>query len=247
MEAKNQTAIVTGGSGGIGRAICLALAKKGVNLVIHYSKNEKAAKETEELCRDYGVQTLLVPADVSDSKDCDRLFREALKLTGGIEILVNNAGITKDNLLLMMKEEDFDQVIRVNLYGSFYCMKKASRIMLKQKYGRIINVSSIVGLHGNIGQVNYAASKAGIIGVTKSLAKELASRNITVNALAPGMIDTDMTANLMGDVREAMLSGIPMGRMGKAEEVAAAAAFLASEEASYITGQVIGIDGGMGC
>ena len=196
-------------------------------------------------CRAYGVNAICLQVDVAKKEDCDRLFEEALELNGRVDILVNNAGITKDNLLLRMSEEDFDKVLQVNLYGSFYCMKAAAKLMLRQKYGRIISISSVVGLYGNAGQVNYAAAKAGIIGMTKSLAKELARKKITVNAVAPGMIETRMTALLPDAVKEQMKQRIPCGRAGKAEEVAFAVRMLADPAASYITGQVISVDGGM--
>ncbi len=242
---EKRTAIITGAARGIGRAIALRLARDGVNVVINYTSAEKEAEETAREAEKLGVQALLVQADVSKEEEVEQLFEKALTLTGRIDILINNAGITRDNLILRMKEEDFDRVIEINLKGSYNCMKKASRIMLKQRYGRIINISSVVGLRGNPGQVNYAASKAGVIGMTKSLAKELASRNITVNALAPGMIETKMSEQMSETAKKQMLSMIPAGRIGRPEDVANAAAFLAGEEAAYITGQVLCVDGGM--
>lgn len=245
MDVSNQVAVVTGGSRGIGRATCIQLAKAGAHVVINYVGNEGAAKETQKQCEQYGVQAVLVQGNVALEADVDRLFEEALKINGRIDILVNNAGITKDNILLRMKTEEFDDVINVNLKGAFLCMKKASRIMLKQRYGRIINLSSVVGLRGNIGQLNYAASKAGVIGMTKSLAKELAARNVTVNVIAPGMIATEMTEEIADAAKEAILSTIPMGKPGEAEDVANAIVFFASKEAAYLTGQVLCVDGGM--
>jgi len=215
-------------------------------VAINYAGNETAAKETEELCAAFGVKTLVIKADVSDGESCKAMVEQVKEAFGKIDILVNNAGITKDKLMIGMSEADFMDVINTNLKGSFMCMQLVSKLMIKQRYGRIINLSSVVGLHGNVGQVNYAASKAGVIGMTKSAAKELASRNITVNAVAPGMIETDMTAVIPEKAKEAMLSGIPMGRAGKPEDIANVVAFLASEEASYMTGQVVSVDGGMG-
>lgn len=244
MEEK-QTALVTGGSRGIGRAVCIRLAKEGIDLVINYSSNRDAAEETAAECEKMGIRTLCVQADVDVEKDVDRLFDEAMKLNGRLDILVNNAGITKDNLLMRMKPEDFDRVLQVNLYGTFYCMKKASRIMLRQRYGRIVNMSSVSGLHGNPGQVNYSAAKAGVVGMTKALAKELAAKNVTVNAVAPGMIDTDMMAAVSDAAREKIAAMVPMRRMGRPEDVAEAVAFFASPSAAYITGQVLCVDGGM--
>ncbi len=245
MSMQKQTALITGAGHGIGRAIALRLAKEGANIVINYTNSEKEAAELALEAESFGVQTLLVKADISREEETAALFEKAMTLSGRLEILVNNAGITRDKLLLRMSEADFDRVIDTNLKGSFLCMKKAARIMLKQRYGRIINISSVVGLRGNAGQVNYAASKAGLIGMTKSLAKELASRNITVNALAPGMIETKMSEQMNDAAKKAMLERIPAGRIGRPEDVANAAAFLASEESSYITGQVLCVDGGM--
>lgn len=245
MLLENKTAIVTGGSRGIGRAICVALAKEGASVVTCYARGAAAAEETVALCKELGVQAVAVQADVSKKEEVDRLFEEALKVTGTVEILVNNAGITRDGLLIRMSDEDFDQVIDANLKGTFYCMRAAAKLMMRKRYGRIVNISSVVGVSGNAGQVNYAASKAGIIGMTKSLAKELGSRNVTANAVAPGFITTDMTEGLPDAVKEQMAKEIPLARMGQPEDVANAVAFLASDQASYITGQVLHVDGGM--
>lgn len=245
MNFAGKTAVVTGGSRGIGRAVCLELAKGGANVVLCYAGNEASAQETVAACEAGGAKALAVKCDVADAQQVKNLMDEAVKAFGRIDILVNNAGITRDGLLMMMKESDFDDVISANLRGTFLCMKAVSRIMMKQRYGRIVNLSSVVGLHGNAGQVNYAASKAGVIGMTKSLAKELASRGVTVNAVAPGFIATDMTAAMTDAAKEATLAAIPMSRLGAPEDVARAIAFLASDEAAYITGQVLAVDGGM--
>ena len=241
----NKVAIVTGGSRGIGRSICEKLASKGVHLVINYTSRQEDAKETARLCKEQGVQVLLVKADVGNYEDCQNLFLEALKINGKIDILVNNAGITRDNLILRLSEKDYLDVIQTNLNGSFYCMKLAAAHMIKNRQGRIINISSVVGVKGNAGQVNYAASKAGVIGMTKSLAREIASRGITVNAVAPGMIETEMTKVLDAGVIQKLQEEIPMKRGGSPQDVANAVIFLASNDASYITGQVLCVDGGM--
>lgn len=245
MNFAGKTAVVTGGSRGLGRAVCLELAKGGANVVFCYAGNEAAAKETTAACEALGAKALAVQCDVAKADEVKALMDAAVKEFGRIDILVNNAGITRDGLLMMMKEEDFDAVIAANLKGTFLCMKAVSRIMMKQRYGRIVNLSSVVGLRGNAGQVNYAASKAGVVGMTKSLAKELASRGVTVNAVAPGFIATDMTAAMTDAAKEATLASIPLQRLGAPEDVAHAVAFLASDEAAYITGQVLCVDGGM--
>ncbi len=244
---EGQTAVVTGGSRGIGRAIVLELARRGADVVINYRGNAEAAEQTAEDARTYGVTALTVQADISTEDGAGLVIAEALKLNGKIDILVNNAGITKDTLMLRMKESDFDAVLHTNLYGAFYCMKAVSRPMMKARYGRIISISSIVGLHGNPGQANYAAAKAGLIGMTKSLARELAGRGVTVNAVAPGMIETDMTDAMTQEAHQAMEQSIPMGHMGTPEDIANAAAFLADPASGYITGQVLTVDGGLVC
>ncbi len=245
MNFEKQTAVVTGGSRGVGRAICLELARGGANVVLCYASNEAAAQETVDSCKKLGAQALAVRCDVADPTQVQELIDTAVKTFGGVHILVNNAGITRDNLLLRMSEADFDAVLDTNLKGAFLCMKAVARTMMRQRYGRIISISSVVGLRGNAGQLNYAASKAGLLGLTKSMAKELASRGITANAVAPGFIDTDMTAALTEGTRKALLESIPAARLGKPEDVAKAVAFLASEDAAYITGQVLAVDGGM--
>ncbi len=240
-----QTAIVTGGSRGIGRAVAVRLAKDGMNLVINYRGNSEAAEETERLCRELGAEVLLVQGDVSRAEDCEKLAAQAKEAFGRVDVLVNNAGITRDGLLARMTEEDFRAVLDVNLVGPWNMMKAVNRIMMKQRYGRIVNLSSVTGLMGNMGQTNYAAAKAGILGMTKSYAREVASRGITVNAVAPGFIDTDMTEAMPEGAKDKIITGIPMGRTGKPEDVAEAVAFLASEQAGYITGEVLRVDGGM--
>lgn len=245
MDLKGQSAIVTGASRGIGRAIAIELAKRGANVLINYAGSENAANETANACKEFGVEAIVCKADVSNTEEVAAMVEKANEAFGKIDILVNNAGITRDKLVMAMSEEDFDDVININLKGTFNCTKMVSKLMMKQRYGRIINISSIIGVRGNAGQTNYAASKAGIIGLTKSVAKELAARNVTVNAIAPGMIETDMTDVLSDKVKEAMLSSIPAKRAGKPEDIAYAVAFLASKEAEYITGQTICVDGGM--
>lgn len=240
-----QVAVVTGGSRGIGRAIAVTLAKAGADVVIFYAGNQTAAEETVSLIHETGQKGLAMKVDVSDAEQVNSSIKEVLQSFGKIDILVNNAGITKDNLLMRMKEEDFDEVINTNLKGVFLCTKAVTRPMMKQRRGRIINISSVVGITGNPGQANYVASKAGVIGFTKTCAKELASRNITVNAVAPGFIATDMTAQLSDEVQKAILAQIPLGKMGKPEDIAEAVKFLASDAASYITGQTIQVNGGM--
>ena len=242
-----KTVIITGGSRGIGRAIATSFSEKKYNVVISYAGNDTAAKEAEELCRQAGaLDVLLFKGDVSDEKNAEELVGKTLEKYGQIDVLINNAGITRDNLLARMSAEDFDSVIATNLRGAFLMTKYVTKPMMKKRYGRIVNISSVVGVHGNPGQANYCASKAGLIGMTKSAAKELASRNITVNAVSPGMIATEMTAVLSDEQKSAINSQIPAKRMGEPSDVANAVTFLADENSSYITGQVIGIDGGMG-
>ena len=245
MDLKEKNALVTGGSRGIGRAICLELAARGANVLVGYAGREEAALETVRLCREKGVEAEAIQGDVSKAPDVQAMVDKVLKTWSTLDILVCNAGITRDNLAMRMSAEDFDAVLDANLKGAFLCMKAACRPMMKQRFGRIICLSSIVGLRGNAGQANYAASKAGLIGMSKSFAKELAARGITVNLVAPGFIETDMTAVLPEKVREGLLSSIPMGKLGQPEDVARAAVFFAQPEAGYITGQVLCVDGGM--
>ncbi len=240
-----KTALVTGASRGIGRSIALALAEAGANVAVNYAGSEAAAAEVAEQIRAKGVEAITVQANVGRADEADRLIKDVIGAWGQIDILVNNAGITRDNLIMRMKEEEFDQVIETNLKGVFNCLKAATRPMMKQRSGRIINISSVVGVLGNAGQANYVAAKAGVIGLTKSSARELASRGITVNCVAPGFIDTEMTQVLADDLRDNMLSGIPLARLGRPEEIADVVLFLASDASSYMTGQTLHVDGGM--
>ena len=245
MLLDGKTALVTGASRGIGRAIALCLAAEGARVAINYAGNVRAAEEVKTAIEAAGGTAILCQADIADSSAVEAMVANVVKEFGTIDILVNNAGITRDALLMRMKDEDFAKVLNTNLKGVFYCTKAVSKLMMKKRSGRIVNMASVVGLVGNAGQTNYAAAKAGVIGFSKSAAKELASRGITVNVVAPGFIGTDMTAGLPESVKEKMLTDIPLGRMGEAEDVANAVLFLASEQASYIKGQVVNVDGGM--
>lgn len=240
-----KVAVVTGASRGIGKAIARKLAEQGAAVIINYNGSAGKAEEVKQEIISAGGIAETIQCNVADYDACEAFFKEIIAKFGRIDILVNNAGITKDGLLMRMSEEEFSGVIDVNLKGTFHCIRFASRQMMKQRSGRIINMSSVVGVAGNAGQINYAASKAGVIGMTKSAAKELAARGITVNAIAPGFIETDMTSVLSEKVKEETMRQIPLGRLGQGEDIAAAAAFLASEEAGYITGQVLHVDGGM--
>lgn len=241
----NKCAIVTGGTRGIGKAIVLELAQLGADLVIGYRSSDKEAEELKSEVEKLGRKVVLAKGDVSDAEYAKKLSQLCKENFGKIDILVNNAGITKDNLILRMKENEFDDVINVNLKGTFNCAKEISAVMLRQKYGKIINMASVIGLIGNAGQANYAASKAGVIALTKSMAKELGSRGILVNAVAPGFIDTDMTTNLPENIKENIKNSIALKKLGAPSDVAKLVAFLASDNSNYITGQVINIDGGM--
>jgi 3-oxoacyl-[acyl-carrier protein] reductase len=242
---EGQTALVTGASRGIGRSIALALADAGANVAVNYAGNEEAAAKVVTEIEALGVKAYAVKGHVGDIEQFDAMVKGVIEAWGRIDILVNNAGITRDNLIMRMKEEEFDEVIATNLKGVFNGIKSATRPMMKQRSGRIINISSVVGVLGNAGQANYVAAKAGVIGLTKSAARELASRNITVNCIAPGFIETNMTAQLPEDVRQSMLGSIPLARLGQPEEIAKVALFLASDSASYMTGQTLHVDGGM--
>ena len=241
----NKLAIITGGTRGIGKQIALTFAKEGYNIAINYRTENEDLKNTKKEIEENNVKCFTFQGDVTNFKDCEQFVKQIVEKFGNIDVLVNNAGITRDTLLMRMKEEDFKQVIDTNLIGTFNVTKNVIGNMIKARNGRIINISSVVGISGNAGQTNYSASKAGIIGFTKSLAKEVASRNITVNAVAPGFIETQMTDVLKDDIKEEIAKKIPLKRMGTPQDVANVVKFLASNDSSYITGQVINIDGGM--
>ena len=245
MLLDGKIALVTGGSRGIGRAIALRLAEEGAKVAINYAGNQTAAEEVKAIIEQHGGTAMIIQTDVSNSTAAAEMVARVHEELGGLDILVNNAGITRDTLLVRMKDEDFDAVINTNLKGIYACTKAAAKFMTKQRSGRIVNLSSVVGEIGNIGQTNYAAAKAGVIGFSKAAAKEFAARHVTVNVVAPGFIDTDMTAVLKDSIREKLIEGIPLGALGKPEHVADAVLFLVSDAASYITGQVLNVDGGM--
>ena len=242
---KNKIALITGAGRGIGRAIAIALAKEGAEVVINYNGSEERAKEVKQTIEENGGKASIYKCNVSDFAACEAMIKDIVKEYGHLDILVNNAGITKDGLIMKMKEEDFDSVLNVNLKGTFNTIRHSARQMLKQRSGKIINISSVSGILGNVGQANYAASKAGVIGLTKTMARELGRRGITVNASAPGFVDTEMTEVLSEEIRENACKQIILGRFGKPEDIANTAVFLASDKADYITGQVISVDGGM--
>jgi 3-oxoacyl-[acyl-carrier protein] reductase len=244
-DLTGKSALVTGASRGIGRAIAVALAEAGADVAVNYSGSEAAAAETVAAIEALGRKAIMVKANVGKTAEFEEMVAKTLEAFGKLDILVNNAGITRDNLIMRMKEEDFDEVIEINLKGVFNGIKSVTRQMMKQRSGRIINISSVVGVLGNAGQANYVAAKAGVIGLTKSAAKELASRSITVNAVAPGFIVTDMTDKLPEEMKSKLLSEIPLGKLGRPEDIAAAVIYLASDAASYMTGQTIHVDGGM--
>ena len=242
---ENKVALVTGAGRGIGRAIAIALAKEGAEVVVNYNGSEERAKEVKQTIEENGGKASIYKCNVSDFEACEAMIKDIVKEHGRLDILVNNAGITKDGLIMKMKEEDFDSVLNVNLKGTFNTIRHSARQMLRQKSGKIINISTVSGILGNAGQANYAASKAGVIGLTKTMARELGSRGITVNAIAPGFVDTEMTGVLSEEIRENACRQIILGRFGKPEDIANVAVFLASDKADYITGQVISVDGGM--
>jgi 3-oxoacyl-[acyl-carrier protein] reductase len=242
---EGKVALVTGGSRGIGRAIAISLAEAGANVVVNYAGNEAAAAEVAAHIDSLGRKALIIKANVGNSAEVDAMVKQTLEVFGHLDILVNNAGITRDNLIMRMKDDEFDEVINTNLKGVFNCVRSVTRTMMKQRSGRIINISSVVGAMGNSGQANYVAAKAGVIGLTKSAARELASRGITVNAIAPGFITTDMTDKLSDEMKAQLLLQIPLARFGQPDDIARTVLFLASNEASYMTGQTLHIDGGM--